>query len=185
MNQPMTMALALAVGLVLLGGTTAFFQIRGLRRLAARHHVPSDEYAYLRARFRRRLLTAMLLIGIAALLAGAYLSGMESRADQLGEPRPVPAEGAEKPKMTEEQKQFFRTWAIYWIVVIGLVFVILILALLDAVATRRYWLAQYRAMQEEHNTRLRRDLAVYRQQKDHSRGARLGPLITDPDPEPE
>ena len=184
MNQPMTLALALGFGLGLLGGLTAYLQYRGLRHLASRSHVPSDEYAYLKSRHRRRLLTGCLLCIIGALLAGAYLSGLETKADELGEARPAPADG-EKPKMTDEQKQLFRIWAIYWIAVIGLVFTILILALIDAVSTRRYWLAQYRNIQEEHNTRLRRDLAVYRQQKEQSRTGRIGPHRSDDDLEAE
>ena len=51
------------------------------------------------------------------------------------------------------------------------------LATVDAFATRRYWLAQYRALRDDHQTRLRRDLAVYKQHREQTRGGgtnRLG-----------
>ena len=63
-------------------------------------------------------------------------------------------------------------------------FALVALARTDAWATRRYWLAQYRHIKEEHQDKLRRDLAVYRQHREQSRGGggrfRLGPDDTPP-----
>lgn len=179
MNDPMTLALTLAVGLIALGLVSGALQVRGLRRLAARKHVPSDEFAYLRSRYRRRLLTGTVLVTVGGLIAGSYLSGMERQADEL-KPEPPPAEAAdagpapEKQEMTPEQKRFVRLWGVYWIVVVVLVFVLLVLAVADAWATRRYWLARLRQLREDHQTKLRRDLAVHRQQQEQARGGRLG-----------
>jgi hypothetical protein len=170
----MATALALAVGLILLGVTTGVFQVRGQRRLAARRHVPSDEFAYLRGRYRRRLLTAALLVAIGGMIGGAYLSGLERRADNLGEPKPGEADQPPaQRKMTDDEKQLFRFWSGYWIIVVVLVFALTVLATLDAWSTRRYWLSQYRALREDHEAKLRRDLAVYRQQKEQTRGGRI------------
>ena len=47
------------------------------------------------------------------------------------------------------------------------------LALVDALATRRYWLTLYRQIKDDHQAKLRRDLAVYRQQKEQTRGGRI------------
>jgi hypothetical protein len=57
--------------------------------------------------------------------------------------------------------------------------VLIVLAMIDGLATRRYWLKIYREMRDEHNSQLRRDLAVYMQQKEGRRvggnfGGRLG-----------
>ncbi|MFO0848115.1 MAG: hypothetical protein U0871_06110 [Gemmataceae bacterium] len=173
MNDPAALALVMAVGLVVLGLVTGWWQVRGLRRLAARAHVPSDEYAYLRSKHRRRLLTAGILVTVGGLIGGAYLSGMERQADALGEKRAAPDDGP-KPEMTPEQKQFVRQWGLYWIGVIVLVFALVGLAFVDAVATRRYWLTQLRTLREEHQSKLRRDLAVYKQHKQQTRGGRFG-----------
>jgi hypothetical protein len=173
-NDTAAVALVLAVGLVALGAATGYVQVRGLRALAARKHVPSDEYAYFRNRYRRRLLTGAVLVALGGLIGGAYLSGMERRADQLGEPRQqADADPAEKPQMTDAEKRFVRIWGVYWILVLVLVFVLVGLAVVDALATRRYWLTLYRQIKDDHQAKLRRDLAVYRQHKEHTRGGRI------------
>ena len=182
MNNSMAMALALAAGLFTLGIVTGAVQIRGLRTLKTRKHVPSDEASYLRNRYRRRLLTALVLMCIGWMIAGAYLSGMEREADALAAPKVVADDqdpDAPKPPPTDEQKQFVRFWGVYWIVVVVLVFGLLGLALTDAIATRRYWFGIYREMRDEHQAKLRRDLAVYKQQQEHKRGGISGNKLGD------
>jgi len=175
MNPQANAGLLLAAALVLLGAVTGWFQIRGLRALGARTHVPSDEYGYLRTRHRRRLLTGVLLVVAGGMIAGAYLAGMEAKVNELGEKKPAAAQDAPKPQLSDDQKALLRFWSGYWIVVIILVFVILALALTDAVATRRYAMGQYHIIREDHEAKLRRDLAVYKQQKQAGvRGGRLG-----------
>lgn len=176
MNNTSAVALVLSAGLVLLGLLTGVWQVRGLRALAERKLVPSDEYAYFRARYRRRLVTAALLVSVGAMIGGAYLSGMTRVADQLGQPRPegVADDQAPKPEMTEEQKEFVRVSLAYWSIVLILVFALIGLATVDAFATRRYWLAQYRALRDDHQARLRRDLAVYKQNQEQNRSGRGG-----------
>lgn len=166
----MVAALCLAAPLVLLGLASAWYQLRGLRELRERKLVPSDEAAYLRGRHRRRVVVGVLLVLIGGLIAGAFLSGMEARADELGEKKPTDADG-QKKEMTEDEKQFVWRWAIYWFgVVLPLTFALIVFAMIDGLASRRYWLKIYREMREEHNSQLRRDLAVYMQQKDQRRG---------------
>lgn len=170
--NPTAVALALAAGLLLLGGLTGTAQVRGLRRLRDRRHLPSDERAYLRGRYRRRLLTAVLLGLVGGLIAGAYLSGLEARTDALtGQPVP---DGQARPPLTDAQKDQVRTWGLYWAGVIVLVLTLIGLAVLDAVATRRFWYGQLRRLREEHQTQLRRDLAVHRAQREKHRGGITG-----------
>lgn len=186
MNDASAVAVVLAVGLVLLGAATGYVQVRGLRALAARKHVPSDEHTYFRSRYRRRLLTGAVLVALGGLIGGAYLSGMERRADQLAEPRPqADADPAERPQMTDAERRFVRIWGVYWILVLVLVFVLVGLAVIDALATRRYWLTLYRQIKEEHQAKLRRDLAVYRQHKEQTRGGRISGNRLDGSDEPE
>ena len=176
MNPESRSGLILAAVLVLLGAVTGWFQLRGLRQLRGRTHVPSDEFAYLRSRHRRRLLTGVLLAVVGGMIGGAYLAGMEAKVDELGEKKPAAADpDAPKPKLTADDKALLRFWGGYWIVVVILVFVILGLALTDALSTRRSALGQYHIIREDHQAKLRRDLAVYKQQKQSGvRGGRLG-----------
>ena len=158
---PATTALILAGTLLLFGGVTVGFQMRARRILRARPLVPSDEAAYFGRRHRLRLINGILLAVIGALIGGAYLTGLERRADALGEHKPDDP----KPQMDAEQKFFVRAWAAYWIVVLALVFVVLTLAFRDAWATRAYAMKQFAHIREEHEVKLRRDLAVYRQHR--------------------
>lgn len=173
MNASTQLALLVAVPLVLLGLVSAGFQLRGMQLLKARQHVPSDEFAYLRNRHRRRLLAGGIIAAAGVLIAGAYLSGMEGKADALAQPDPnAPRDADGKRLMTDDEKAVFRVWGGYWAVVISLAFVLLGVAVIDAWATRRYWLGVYRQMKDEHDTQLRRDLAVYRASKEQGRGHR-------------
>jgi hypothetical protein len=162
-----------ATGLILLGGASAWLQFRGLQRLAVRTHVPSDEFAYLQGRHRRRLTTGLLLALIGALIGGAYVSGLEPRVEALTE-KPTGEEPPIKRDLTPEEKNLVRIWGVYWIAVIVLVFVVIGLAFTDTISTRRYALQQFQIIREEHQAKLRRDLAVYRAQKEANRGGQAG-----------
>ncbi len=170
MNAPTVFALLIAGLLVLLGLVSGWQQVRGLRALHARKLVPSDELAYLRGRYRRRLVVGFLLVLIGGLIAGSYLSGQEARIDAMGERKATDADG-EKKEMSPDEKRLFRWYSIYWVGVSVVIVVVIGLAMADGIATRRYWMKIYREMREEHNSQLRRDLAVYRQQKEQNRGA--------------
>lgn len=174
MNSPSTAGITLATVILLVGITTCIWQLRARRILMSRNFVPSDEFTYLYNRYRRRLFTGTLLIVVGLMIGTAYLSGMETRADALGEPKngPIPLE-VDKPKMTQDDKDFLRLWGSYWIVVVLLVFVVLGCAFTDAWSTRRYALKQYYMLREDHQTKLRRDLAVYKQQMQSSRAGRI------------
>ena len=168
-------AYLLAAGLLLFGGVTGYFQLRGLKALRLRSHVPSDELAYLRGRYRRRLVIGGLLAVIGALIGGAYLSGLEPKIDALIT-HPPPAEGEDPPpkrELTPEEKTLVRVWGAYWIAVLVLVFAVLGLALADTLATRRYAIGQYKILKEEHEEKLRRDLAVHKAQHDRRGGGRM------------
>ena len=165
----MVIALLIAGPLVLLGLLSGWQQVRGMKELYSRKLVPSDERAYLRGRYRRRLVVGLFLVVIGGMIAGAFLSGMEARADEMGEKKPTDADG-EKKVLTPEDKQFLWWYWGYWFGVMFLTFIVIGLAMADAIASRRYWLKIYREMREEHNSQLRRDLAVYKQQKEQHRG---------------
>lgn len=173
-------AYTLAVGLLAFGFVTGWFQLRGMAALRRRSHVPSDELAYLRGRHRRRLVTGGLIAVIGGLIGGAYLSGLEPGIDAMiaaAEADPDP-----DAEMTPEQKQLVKVWSGYWTGVIGLVLVVFGFALADTLATRRYAVAQYKIIREDHEAKLRRDLAVYKAQRDARRNACGGGGSGDGDP---
>lgn len=176
MDAAPILAFTLATGLVVFGLLTAWFQFRGMAALRARTHVPSDELAYLRGRHRRRLVTAVLLTLTGVLIAGAYLSGLELSIDRLitAPPADPSADPDQQREMTPEQKALVRVWGGYWMAVVGLVFVVLGFAFADMMATRRYALQQYKIIREDHEAKLRRDLAMHKAQQASRRNGRGG-----------
>lgn len=176
----MTIGLLLAASLVLVGGFTALRQRRALRALAAEPFVADADRRYLRGQAVRRGLTSGLLVAIGALIAFYYLSGMDARMDAIPERN---RDGDAEP-LPDADKAFARRVGFYWIGVLGLVFVAVCLAVRDFWATRTYWMARYRELKADHDTKLQRDLAVYRQQKLNARVPGLKPppddAATDP-----
>lgn len=173
LNTEMIIALLISGPLILVGLASCWFQIRGLGVLRARRIVPSDEASYLRNRYRRRMMVGVLMMVIGVMIGGAYVSGMVARADELGKPQPTDADGVKK-QMTEEQKEFLKRFGYFWISVAILTLVMIGLAVVDGLSSRRYWLKLYREMRDEHNSQLRRDIAVYKQQKEQGRGGGAG-----------
>jgi ABC-type Fe3+ transport system permease subunit len=166
-------AFTLAAGLVAFGLLTTWLQLRGRAALRKRTHVPSDELAYLSGRYRRRLLTGVLLSVIGVLISTAFLSGLEPQIDELidAAQKSKVENNGEGREMTPDQKQLVKVWGGYWTVVVVLVLVVFGLAFADALATRRYAVSQYRIIREDHEAKLRRDLAVHKAQHDARRNA--------------
>ncbi|AWM40940.1 hypothetical protein GobsT_04800 [Gemmata obscuriglobus] len=171
----MTGGLLLAAGLVLVGLFTGARQRQTLRALGAEPFLPDVDRAYRRGLARRRTVTSAILVLIGALIAGYYVSGMDARMDAIPErDRPALPDGADDPRPAEG-KQFARLVAVYWSVVMGLVFVAVCLAVKDFWATRTYWMARYKELRADHETKLQRDLAVHRQQRLNARVPGLKP----------
>jgi hypothetical protein len=169
--------------LIVLGLGTAIRQWRTVSRFYEERFLPEGDRVYLRGQVRRRLILGVVLVAVGGMIAGYYLSGMDAEMDRIGEKKKAeraaqaegqpPAEDA-KPEPTPEERQFAKMVGWYWIGVLLLVGVVGCLAVLDFWATRVYWMARYREMKAEHEAKLQRDLAVYRQQRlnDRMKGKR-------------
>jgi len=140
-------------------------QVRTLERLRSHLLMPSDERTYLCRQVYRRFAIGILLLGLSGMLAGTYLSGMEERADQLGQRN----RAEDPPDKAVEARDFARFYSLYWISVLVLLFLVVSLAIVDLWATRRYGWLQLRRIQSENRTLLERDLAMYRQQRINDR----------------
>ncbi|MDB5313293.1 MAG: hypothetical protein JWO38_7495 [Gemmataceae bacterium] len=171
--------LILALLLVALGAGTAHRQSLARRRLREERFLPSDERAYLRGQVIRRTLVAVVLAAIGGMIGWYYLSGMDDRMNEIADrrkginPADEPGRPADPNPADQADKDFAKYVGVYWIGVLGLVFVVACLAVFDFWATRRYWMAQYKLIKADHETKLQRDLAVYRQAKDNDRLGRL------------
>jgi hypothetical protein len=119
------------------------------------------------------MVTSGLLVVIGGMIGGYYLSGMDARMDAIPERKAQP--GGEPGPQAESDKQFTRLVGFYWIGIMGLVFVAVCFAVFDFWATRRYWMVRYKELKADHEAKLQRDLAVFRQQKLNERVPGLKP----------
>lgn len=156
-----------AAFLLLLGVGAGARQLVTLARVRTQLYMADEDRRYYRGQARRRLLASGLLVVIGGMIAFYYLSGMDRRMDEVG----ARAQGA---PAAEEDKEFTRRVGMYWIAVILLLGVAVAVAVVDFIATRKYWMARYREIKADHETKLQRDLAVFRRQKlnDRARGLR-------------
>jgi len=97
------------------------------------------------------------------MIAYWFVSGMDARMDAIPD-----------GDKTDADWEFTRQVGFYWITVILLLGVVVTVAVIDFIATRKYWMARYKEIKADHEAKLQRDLAVFRQQKlnDRARGLR-------------
>ena len=148
--------------LILLGLATGSRQFATRRRLREEPYAPEIDRLYFRGQVRRRLVASAFMIAIGAMIGYYYLAGMDARLNAIN------ARDQDTPP-TDEEKSFGRCVVIYWIVVLVLLAMVGCVAVADFWATRVYWMVRYREMKTDHETKLQRDLAVYRQQKLNAR----------------
>ncbi len=140
------------------------YQLRTWRRLHS-ESLASDDRRYLRGVFQRRTLNAALLLGLAGMLAGSYFSG---GLEELGR-----LDGVTKEDLTEDDRAALKSLVIYWMIVLGLVFFVMAVAISDYVALGLYGRQELRRIRTEQRDLLERDLAMVRQQKLNDRLKRL------------
>ena len=160
----MVVGLALSAILILLGVGAGLRQFVTLARVRTQAYMADEDRRYFHSQARRRMLASAFLIVIGAMIAFFFLSGMDARMDQIGEKRGEPP--------AEEDREFTKIGGFYWIGVILLLGVLVGIAVVDFIATRKYWMARYKEIKADHEAKLQRDLAVFRQQKlnDRARG---------------
>jgi hypothetical protein len=170
--------------LLLLGVGAGLRQFALLARVRTQPYMADEDRRYFRGQARRRLFASTLLVVIGAMIAFYYLSGMDARMDAIPERNKDGPPAADDPQ-AEADKEFTKVVGIYWIVVILLLGLVVCVAVVDFVATRKYWMARYKEIKADHETKLQRDLAVLRQQKLNERAKGLKkPDDTDTPPPP-
>jgi hypothetical protein len=150
---------------LLLGLGAGYRQVSALKRERAEPFMASADRRYVRQQASRRLVISGLLLIIGGMILLYYISGMDARMDAIPERN---REGGLPPPddpQAQDDKHFTRLVAYYWIAIILILGVVVGLAVFDVWATRKYWMVRYREIKSEHEAKLQRDLAVYRQQK--------------------
>ena len=155
----------LAVLIVLVGGYYLFTAIRTLRRTSPRFEMLPDERQFLRRQACRRLINSVLMLVLAGLLIGAYTMGMPKRLVEINDERENKMVDGVKPPLTKEQKTFVWFFGGSVIAFLSLLFVIVMLAGLDLMATRRYALLALRKIQTDRRAMIERQLEKWREER--------------------
>ena len=165
------MAAALFLSALLAGIAVVSFryQMRNWSRLRS-ESLASDDRRYLRGVCQRRTINSILMLALAGMLAGAYLSGGMQELTRIAnlKDQDPPAD------RTPVDDELVKSAIIYLFVGLAILFFIVMVAVADYTATTLYGRLQLRRIQSEQRTLLERDLAVYRQQKLNDRAKRLG-----------
>lgn len=179
----MVIGLILASSLVLVGALTAMRQRRALRTLAEEQFLADEDRRYRRGQALRRMATSGLLVVVGAMIGTYYLSGMDARMDAIpkGNKPDAPPQG---DPQAEADKQFTKFAGAYWIGILVLLFAAVCLAVFDFWVTRKYWMSRYKELKADHDAKLQRDLAVFRQQKLNERVPGLKPPTSTDDTPP-
>ncbi len=176
----MILGVSLATLLILLGVGAGVRQVQLLRRIRRESLLPPEDRQHFRRQALRRLTIGGLLAIIGLMIGTYYLGGMDDRLVAIPQRHQAEAAagGAVDPAQQQADKAFTRWVGYYWIAIILMLGLVVGLAMADALAIRRYWMARYRELQADHQARLHRDLIVYRQRRRLARQWNRPPLDT-------
>jgi ABC-type Fe3+ transport system permease subunit len=149
-----------ALLVLLLVGLSLYFgrhQVVALRKLRETPDLPVEEMTYERRKAHRRLVSCALMMILAILLA--VLLSFADPTQRLAD-----AQEAFRREYSDEEKLLMRIWAGTLIAALLVLLIVLVLAGIDLLSTRRYGLTQYRKLQadrramiERQANRMRRD----------------------------
>jgi hypothetical protein len=151
---------------VVLVGLAIFYgqrQLATLRRLRERMETSSEEDVYLHQQARRRLVNSVLMMLLAIVLV-VFLVCLEGPMQRLVEEREKVAEGERVP-LTPEQKSFAYLYYGFLIAFMLVLFAIVVIAAMDAWATRRFAVKQYRKLMEDRRDMIERQAARLRHER--------------------
>lgn len=160
-----TMAYLIAGLLLGLVFYASWQQGRTLSRLRSTEEIAPAERRYLRKQAVLRLVCAGLMLLLAGLVAGAYASGLEDRAAELGRALQEQRERGEEISLTAAQRQFRKLYSLYWIAVLLVLLGVIVLAAGDIVGIRRYARRQLRQLDADRQEMIRQQVAGLRSQR--------------------
>jgi hypothetical protein len=171
---------ALVVALVALASYYAWRQLRWLRRTRGEDDPSPEEGLYRRAQAKRRLVNSVLMLVLAAQLAGAllYLEGPAKRQADRAVAREAAREAARaagreaggEAQPTAEERSFAGLYSAYWLLLLVNLLAVVVLALADLWATRRFLIQAYRQLQTERRDMIDREVARLRQERQQRNG---------------
>ena len=168
MDLPLYEAFLAAFLVLLLLALAGYFgrrQLQTLRAWRGAGEMSTEDRYYSYRQAWRRLLGCALMVVLAGLLGGWYLSGLDHETRHLSTERDVAAGQADPAPLNAEQKRSVNQYVWYWIVATLVVLGMLILAIIDLMAIRRYGIRHLRKIQTERRAMIEQELSAYRSQR--------------------
>ncbi len=137
-------------------------QLLMLRHLRQTPGLPAEEMRYERQKAYRRLVSCSLTLVLAVLLVVLLVYGwpVEPIADERGGFDP-----GKEPPIPDEQRPLLRIWGWTLISFLLVLMLVLILAAVDLLATRRFGLRQYRKLQDDRRAMVQRQVNRMRRER--------------------
>jgi hypothetical protein len=139
---------------VLLLILTIGFALRQVADLQGLEVLEPEEHQYRRQRAYRRLIGCFLLAGVASCMSGLlyHLADLDRVLDRAAQAQQEDT----KPKLTEEEAITVRSSLWYMLSLFGLLILVVMLAMLDMIATRRFGMRQRAGIREDRRALLDR-----------------------------
>jgi hypothetical protein len=143
----------------LLLGLAGYFGWRQVQTLRSLRSQPADDRPFLRRQAIRRLVCSALMLVLAGLLVGSLLIE-PSYQEMAAKHKRQPPQGPEA--VAQEDWDFARFFAAYWMAALLVLFVLLLLAGADFWAIARFGARHRRQLQADHRAGLKEELARLR-----------------------
>jgi hypothetical protein len=151
--------------IVVLLGLAAYYawrQVQALRGLRGQENLPREDRLYVRNQAWRRLACSGLMVVFAGILAGSFF--IEGPAEELADQRAAARERGEPED--PGQQWFAKFYGYYWTVALLVLLAMVLLALYDLVAIRRFGARHFRQLQADRRAMIERQAARLREERD-------------------
>ncbi len=165
MSSQQLFLIVLGVGLLLVAGIFGWRQVRMIGWLREQSHLSLEDRIYFRRQVVRRLLGCLLLAILAAQIGGLFYFDLFGRLDQIGAKGDQAKADAEakgikvKPEDLDDQDREFLNFGLTYLMFMALtILVMMLVAIMDVMAIRRYGMRHRRRIREDRQAMLERQL---------------------------
>ena len=163
--MPWSMAVFGSLLVLLLAAVGVSVGWRQLGILRATAGTQTDEGHFHRRLAYRRLTSGVLMLALAGLLAGMLLY-LEDPTMRLAAERHEQALTGEPPPLLGHERDLVRISLVLWITFLLLLFAVMMLALADVWAIRRFARRQYRKLRDDRRSMIARQATRLRRERD-------------------
>lgn len=136
-----------------------------LRRLRSQADLPPEERRYVRTQAWLRITCCALMLVLAGLVAGAYASGMEARANDLGKAMQAQRDRGEEVVISPEDKMFRKLYGGYWSGTMLVLLAVVLLAGIDIGLIRRFQRRSLAKINADRREMLEEQVAILRSRR--------------------